>query len=147
MTPILVFDIETIPDVAGIRRLDDLPATMSDADVAEQLNRAGRLSGEGRAFHARIVLHLRRAHDLSSHAERLRAAGMLNLTEMAERLAVNTHTVKRWQAAGLLVGHKANDKNERLYEAPAPGDPRLVPHLGRRLSERVPTRPAPGGAV
>jgi predicted PolB exonuclease-like 3'-5' exonuclease len=27
MTPILVFDIETIPDVAGIRRLEDLPAT------------------------------------------------------------------------------------------------------------------------
>ncbi|MFP3434608.1 3'-5' exonuclease, partial [Paraburkholderia sp. SIMBA_061] len=30
MTPILVFDIETIPDVAGIRRLESLPATMSD---------------------------------------------------------------------------------------------------------------------
>ena len=26
MTPILVFDIETIPDVDGIRRLEDLPA-------------------------------------------------------------------------------------------------------------------------
>ncbi len=127
--------------------LDRLLDDHTDAEVAEQLNRAGRLSGDGKAFHAGIVLHLRRAHDLSSHAERLRAAGMLNLTEMADRLAVNPHTVKRWQAAGLLVGHKANDKNERLYEAPAPGDPRLVPHLGRRLSERVGTRPAPGGAV
>jgi 3'-5' exonuclease len=35
MTPILVFDIETIPDVAGIRRLDDLPASLTDAEVAE----------------------------------------------------------------------------------------------------------------
>jgi len=35
MTPILVFDIETIPDVAGIRRLESLPATMSDEEVAE----------------------------------------------------------------------------------------------------------------
>jgi predicted PolB exonuclease-like 3'-5' exonuclease len=35
MTPILVFDIETIPDVAGIRRLEDLPATLSDEEVAE----------------------------------------------------------------------------------------------------------------
>jgi predicted PolB exonuclease-like 3'-5' exonuclease len=35
MTPILAFDIETIPDVAGIRRLHDLPAELPDAEVAE----------------------------------------------------------------------------------------------------------------
>src|ERR1700730_1640243 len=35
MTPILVFDIETIPDVAGIRRLEDLPATLTDTEVAD----------------------------------------------------------------------------------------------------------------
>lgn len=34
MTPILVFDIETIPDVAGLRLLHEHPPTMSDADVA-----------------------------------------------------------------------------------------------------------------
>ncbi|MFN3986941.1 MAG: 3'-5' exonuclease [Rhodocyclaceae bacterium] len=33
--PVLVFDIETIPDVAGIRALHGLPGTMSDEDVAE----------------------------------------------------------------------------------------------------------------
>jgi 3'-5' exonuclease len=33
--PTLVFDIETIPDVAGLRRLHGLPADMSDAEVAE----------------------------------------------------------------------------------------------------------------
>ena len=33
MTPTLVFDIETVPDVAGLRRLYRLPATLSDADV------------------------------------------------------------------------------------------------------------------
>ena len=32
---ILVFDIETIPDCAGIRRLHDLPASLPDAEVAE----------------------------------------------------------------------------------------------------------------
>lgn len=42
MTPILVFDIETIPDVAGIRRLDDLPASMSDAEVADHAFAARR---------------------------------------------------------------------------------------------------------
>ena len=35
MTPVLAFDIETIPDVAGIRRLHDLPADLSDREVAE----------------------------------------------------------------------------------------------------------------
>ena len=35
MTPTLVFDIETIPDVGGIRALHDLPATLSDNEVAE----------------------------------------------------------------------------------------------------------------
>ncbi len=35
MTPILAFDIETVPDVAGIRRLHGLPADLPDRDVAE----------------------------------------------------------------------------------------------------------------
>jgi predicted PolB exonuclease-like 3'-5' exonuclease len=35
LTPILAFDIETIPDCAGIRRIHDLPAELTDADVAE----------------------------------------------------------------------------------------------------------------
>ena len=42
MKPVLVFDIETIPDVAGIRRLDDLPDSMSDVDVAEHAFAARR---------------------------------------------------------------------------------------------------------
>jgi len=35
MTPTLVFDIETVPDLAGLRRLHRLPATLSDAEVEE----------------------------------------------------------------------------------------------------------------
>jgi len=35
MSPVLAFDIETIPDVAGIRRLHDLPADLPDHEVAE----------------------------------------------------------------------------------------------------------------
>jgi predicted PolB exonuclease-like 3'-5' exonuclease len=40
--PVLVFDIETIPDVDGIRRLDDLPATLTDTEVAEHAFAARR---------------------------------------------------------------------------------------------------------
>ena len=35
MTPILVFDIETVPDVAGIRRVSGLPAELDDAAVRD----------------------------------------------------------------------------------------------------------------
>jgi predicted PolB exonuclease-like 3'-5' exonuclease len=35
LTPVLAFDIETVPDCAGIRRLHDLPADLPDAEVAE----------------------------------------------------------------------------------------------------------------
>ena len=33
MTPILVFDIETVPDAAGIRRLNDIAADIPDDDL------------------------------------------------------------------------------------------------------------------
>ena len=35
MTPVLAFDIETVPDVGGIRRLHGLPADLPDDEVAE----------------------------------------------------------------------------------------------------------------
>ena len=35
MKPVLAFDIETIPDVAGIRRLHELPADLPDHEAAE----------------------------------------------------------------------------------------------------------------
>ena len=35
MTPVLTFDIESIPDIAGLRHLHDLPDTLADAEVAE----------------------------------------------------------------------------------------------------------------
>ena len=35
MTPVLVFDIETVPDVAGIRRLSGLPPELDDAAVRD----------------------------------------------------------------------------------------------------------------
>ena len=45
MTPTLVFDIETVPDVAGLRKLLNLPADTTDEDVA------------------RVAFHQRRQHN------------------------------------------------------------------------------------
>ena len=35
MTPVLVFDIETIPDVAGLRRVHGAPDSVDDAGLLE----------------------------------------------------------------------------------------------------------------
>lgn len=56
MTPVLVFDIETVPDVDGIRRLWSLPAAMPDAEVAE-LAFERRREKTGSDF---LALHLHR---------------------------------------------------------------------------------------
>jgi DNA invertase Pin-like site-specific DNA recombinase len=136
---------ETHPDT--LATLDRLLDEHTDAETAEALNAAGHRSGEGKPFTNRIVLDLRRAHHLPSHAERLHARGLLTIGELAERLDVHKTTIKNWHQAGLLISHKGNDKNIRLFEAPAPGDPRLVARQGSPIRNRVPTQPAPGGAV
>jgi len=56
MTPVLSFDIETIPDVAGIRKLHELPADLSDNEVAEFAFQKRR-AASGSDF---LPLHLQR---------------------------------------------------------------------------------------
>ena len=74
-------------------------------------------------FTGRIVLDLRRAHHLPSHAERLRARGLLTIHETAERLGVHPSTIKAWHRAGLLTSHKANDKNDPALRTTRPRRP------------------------
>ena len=56
MAATLVFDIETIPDIAGLRTLHELPAALSDAEVAEFAFQRQRAKN-GSAF---LPLHLQR---------------------------------------------------------------------------------------
>ena len=103
--------------------LDQLLDDHTDAEAAAALNAAGHRSGEGKPFTGRIVLELRRSQHLPSHADRLRARGLLTLTEVADRLGVHISTIKAWRRAGLLTAHKANDKNIPLFDPPDPADP------------------------
>ena len=70
MTPILAFDIETVPDIAGIRRISDLPADLEDAGVLEWFAQKRRAaSGSDFAPHhlqrvVAIACALRTDHDL-----------------------------------------------------------------------------------
>jgi predicted PolB exonuclease-like 3'-5' exonuclease len=56
MTPILAFDIETVPDIAGLRLLHSIDARVSDRDVAEFAFRERR-ARTGNDF---LPLHLQR---------------------------------------------------------------------------------------
>src|SRR6185436_15239532 len=61
MTPILAFDIETIPDVTGLRRLYSAPDSLSDRDVADlAFQRRRQLTGND--F---LPLHLQRVVAIS----------------------------------------------------------------------------------
>jgi DNA invertase Pin-like site-specific DNA recombinase len=136
---------QTHPDT--LATLDKLLDTHTDAETAAALNAANHRSGEGKPFTGRIVLEARRSNNLPSHAERLHAKGLLTKTEIAAQLGVHPSTIKAWTKAGILHSHKANDKNERLYQPPTPGDPRLTARQGSPLRKRVPTQPVPGGAL
>jgi len=45
VTPILVFDIETVPDAAGLRRVQAFPAELADAGVVECVTQKRRAQG------------------------------------------------------------------------------------------------------
>jgi len=130
-----------------IAALDQLLDDHTDAEAAAALNAARHRSGKGKPFTSRIVLELRRSAGLPSHGDRLRARGLLTLPEIAGHLGVHASTIKAWHRAGLLVAHRANDKNIPLFDPPDPGDTRLVKRQGSKLTTRVPTATTPGGAV
>ena len=77
MKPVLVFDIETIPDVAGLRRLHDLDPALSDDEVAE-LAFQQRRAQNGTDF---LPLHLQRIAVISCA---LRAGKDLRVWSLAE---------------------------------------------------------------
>jgi 3'-5' exonuclease len=62
MTPTLVFDIETVPDVAGIRVLHGLSSQLDDNDVAEIAFHQRRAQTGGSDF---LQLHLQRVVAIS----------------------------------------------------------------------------------
>jgi DNA invertase Pin-like site-specific DNA recombinase len=127
---------------AAVTAIDELLDHHTHTEIADILNTRGLTSGEGRPFHKIIVANIRDDYHLRSREQRLRDAGMLTLTEMADRLGVSTGTIKTWHHAGLITGHPFNDKGQCLYQPPGPNPPTRA--QGRKLSERhLGRHPAP----
>ena len=121
-----------------VARIDRLLECHTDAETAALLNDGGLRTGRGAAFRSQRVQAIRREYGLSSRYERLRARGLLSITEVAAMLGVSTDTVKKRRRRGLLKGHLYNDRNQRLYELP--GDVPPVGKQGRKPTGRRPAR-------
>jgi DNA invertase Pin-like site-specific DNA recombinase len=126
----------------AVTAIDELLDRHTHAQIAAILNDRSLTSGEGRPFHRLIIRNIRDEYGLRSREQRLRDAGMLTLTQMADRLGVPAKTVKIWHHAGLITGHPFNDKGQCLYPPPGPNPPARA--QGRKLSERrIDRRTAP----
>ena len=76
MATVLVFDIETIPDVAGLRRLEDFPESMSDVELAATAM-ADRANKTGSEF---LPLYLQRIIAISCVIRRTTKEGAPQIT-------------------------------------------------------------------
>jgi hypothetical protein len=138
---------QTSPEV--VAEVDNLLSDHIESEIAVILNSRGFHSGGRKPFSGRMIAIIRRAYGLKSRHERLRAAGMLTLDEIALRLGVHRCTVMHWRAHGLLRAHMYSDKHECLYEDP--GDQAPTKLQGRKLEQRRrfpdPCEQYKGGAV
>ena len=135
---------QTHPDT--LATLDRLLDDHTDAETAAALNAAGHRSGEGKPFTGRIVLDLRRAHHCPATPSDS-APGPADLDR--DRPAARRPPHHDQELAPRRPAHLApGQRQERAaLRATRPGDPRLVARQGSPIRNRVPTQPAPGGAV
>jgi predicted PolB exonuclease-like 3'-5' exonuclease len=90
MPPTLAFDIETIPDIAGLRHLHGLDPDMSDAEVAEMALLMRRQQTGGSDF---LPLHLQRVVSISCA---LRSGDSFKVFSLAEPEADEAQIIQRF---------------------------------------------------
>jgi hypothetical protein len=88
-------------------------------EIAHLLNAQGLRSVEGKEFKGETVYAIASRYGLKSRHDRLRAAGLLTITEVASILRISESEVWRRRKQGLLSG-QAFGANKYLYEPPRP---------------------------
>ena len=119
----------TPPEI--IAAIDELLDHHTSGEIAVILNNRGLHSGTGEPFHQRMLDQIIRAYRLRSRRHRLRATGMLTITETAAAHGVHPKTIKAWRRAGIVSAQRYNDKGEYLYDPPDPTSPPKRPKIGR----------------
>jgi DNA invertase Pin-like site-specific DNA recombinase len=107
----------TSPSV--VAEIDQLLNNHTWAKVANILNERGFRTGEGNPFDANRVKSIASHYSLRSHYDRLRATGLLTISEIAQLLKVSKKEVRKRHKEGLIGGRPCNDHREYLYEQPA----------------------------
>jgi hypothetical protein len=69
-----------------VAEIDELLDQHCEEAIAGILNQRRRVSGEGKPFHRTTVLRIHRSYGLKKRYDRLRDAGLLTLSEVAEIL-------------------------------------------------------------
>jgi DNA invertase Pin-like site-specific DNA recombinase len=110
------------PDL--LAEIDRLIDQYTDGEIATILRDRGVCTYEGTIPHRKMIGRLRHDYELVSRFDRLRAAGLLTLREMAKSLDVHLSTVKKWRREGWLRAVAYNDKNGYLFEPPGKDAPK-----------------------
>ena len=115
---------------------DALLDRCNDSETAEQLNRAGHASGDGKPWTARRVQWLRQRSQLASHLQRRRrqlaCQGYMTARALARRLGVAPKTVRRHGAEGRLLREliHSGGRTFAMYKQDRGGSPDPDPMTG-----------------
>ncbi len=120
-----------------VAEIDRLLDHHTDKQIAAILNQQAFRSGSGKNFKPVFVYRIRLEYKLRSRYDRLRAAGMMDITQIAKRLNVTPCTIKLWRRAGLLKAHAYNDKGQHLFELPGADRPIKFKHKPQPLRPTV----------
>ena len=107
----------------ALAEIDNLLDHHTEREVAQILNERGFVTGTGKRFNKSRVKGMRRVYGLATRKERLQAAGLLTLDEIAARLGLHKETVKQYRREGRLKVryHPINEDNQFMYEDPDAG--------------------------
>jgi DNA invertase Pin-like site-specific DNA recombinase len=134
--PLRAWEAHTTPP-ATITRIDELLADHTYDETVAILNQQSHRSGWDKPFTVPSLTQLCKNRGIPSHRDRLRAAGMLTLQEIADQLAVTPATIKIWQRRGDITGRRVDGRREHLYH---PGQSR--PPDRRRHARQDPVEAA-----
>jgi len=154
--PLRAWEAHTTPPTT-ITLINQLLNDHTYDQTVEILNSKGLTGGWGKPFTVVSLTQLCRNRNIPSHHERLRAAGMLTLEEIAAQLDVTAQTIKIWQRRGDITGRRIDGRRAHLYHPGQnqPPDRRrsqaLVVaarhHHPSTAADGIPTTTTPGGAV
>jgi len=109
----------TTPDTT-MTLIDELLDTHTFDQTVQTLNERKLIGGWGKPFTVASLTALCRARGIPSHADRLRAAGMLTTQQIAAQLHTTVATIKKWYRLGLITGQRIDRRGECLYHPDQP---------------------------